>query len=1192
MTSWLLRSHLSHSGLMLRVSGNRRPAEAQQAVSPGIKIQRWQTQTHKLPWEMPLDKSCRATSAVGKIEAKATLSFFEVEPATGNADLLRTRVLGHGEPEEGASALDQRGPNVQKLSPEWLEKELLKLEHRRHTLTLGDIKKLSGQQSYSTDPFNGIHKLKRSEFINWLIEQRVSLENLKELKLAFEELQMGGVGSLDFLTFKQVVNRCLNLHYISDAQIQELFMKIDYSGKDRVEWEEFCTYMQLEYTEKEESVLRSKQMSFALPASVKALNHGEPILRIHGTADGTLVTVCEDGAVNYWSPELQIKKSKKVFYERPVNRKPKWATDFTTMPQYNKLIVGTGYQNVLYTARSPVNLQICVHFYSLPLLITVKCLAASHCVFFHRDREIQFYEMSSLEPYCQVNSLETVPLVLDYCYTGQDECTILYGDTQGCVNIILMTSVGETLRTWKKMAKTENVPNIGMDSAVHAANITYIRWKVHEDWVTKMKYFQNFRAIVSSSNHEASALVIGCVLPSMNIEQQLREIKEVCHEGKTKKVHPGVGSPQPRAACDRTIFVVHKGVMTFDLCRKHNLLVTGGMDRLIRMWNPYVPGKPTGLLKGHCTPICYLSISSEDSKIFSVSTDKTVKIWDIMDQTCLFTAHPKASLIHGDISACLYSPLLKSLYVATDSVARLTLRTRPQPHGNSTVSHKEPVLCCGYSEEFRQVVSGTEGSVVKVWDFDTGMQQFEFGEAHGHCAITCLTFDSKGRRLVTGGRDGCLKIWNFNNGQCLKILRRDGECPDICDCTYLKVHNNAFVMSVGWGRKVDIYLDSPEDSHHIQKPQPSWRDDLKKGHREDILCIAKCPPALLATSSYDGEIIVWNLVSGHIHCRFLTPLPKDGGDNGQGVERSVQSMVFLKTRTLRDEFSSAACLISSGPHGCIFWWNILNGGRFIGMFECSKFKQQITKLAVSADDSMLYAADQGGYIYIYEITSFALRPIQKAPKTTNCWRAHIKSITGLQIVDSDQVLLTSSTDCTVRLWSRNGEFIGTFGQLDRWSVHTPSSWKHPGVPYEVLVDPLSMPTHSVLDRERDKAGCSDQDETDDPPTDEALRLTTSELQLDEDRQSKLRHPPLCISDGDIEREISSAFLPAQPGKRLRHEIFKHANKLLHHGSPKACATLKCFDIDDVSSTCKRPDLPLSGSDPVIPGSVQDEPAES
>jgi WD40 repeat protein len=34
------------------------------------------------------------------------------------------------------------------------------------------------------------------------------------------------------------------------------------------------------------------------------------------------------------------------------------------------------------------------------------------------------------------------------------------------------------------------------------------------------------------------------------------------------------------------------------------------------------------------------------------------------------------------------------------------------------------------------------------------------------------------------------------------------------------------------------------------------------GHNDDILCIAHCEPRLLATGSYDGEIVVWSLASG------------------------------------------------------------------------------------------------------------------------------------------------------------------------------------------------------------------------------------------------------------------------------------------------------------------------------------------
>lgn len=37
--------------------------------------------------------------------------------------------------------------------------------------------------------------------------------------------------------------------------------------------------------------------------------------------------------------------------------------------------------------------------------------------------------------------------------------------------------------------------------------------------------------------------------------------------------------------------------------------------------------KPTGLLRGHTAPIFHLFICPEDDRIFSISTDKTVKVW-------------------------------------------------------------------------------------------------------------------------------------------------------------------------------------------------------------------------------------------------------------------------------------------------------------------------------------------------------------------------------------------------------------------------------------------------------------------------------------------------------------------------------------------------------------------------------------
>lgn len=48
------------------------------------------------------------------------------------------------------------------------------------------------------------------------------------------------------------------------------------------------------------------------------------------------------------------------------------------------------------------------------------------------------------------------------------------------------------------------------------------------------------------------------------------------------------------------------------------------------------------------------------------------------------------------------------------------------------------------------------------------------------------------------------------------------------------------------------------------------------------------------------------------------------------------------------------------------------------------------------------------------------------------------------------------------MWS---SLAGTFGQNEIWSTCVSSSWKHPAVPYEVLIDPQSVPNPEILNME-------------------------------------------------------------------------------------------------------------------------------
>ncbi|XP_062983056.1 WD repeat-containing protein 49-like isoform X2 [Elgaria multicarinata webbii] len=1040
---------------------------------------------------MPLRKKVRPSSASGKLETSTLNSILnELRESTATADPLFRRAqtslggfrLQAASPVSTSSFAEAREETPQ--LPEWLLKELLKGQQRSHSIGLMENISESESVHYHVDPSRSQWKGK--------IEQQVTLEQLQKLHAAFQ----------------------------SDEQIEKLFMKIDYSATGRIQWHDFCTYMQLECAEQDGASARLKEVAFSLPATIQEIPHGEPVLRVCSLSDSTLITAREDGNISFWSPQLKLKRSKMVFEK--THRRSKWLMDFTVMTPYNKLILGTG------------------------------------------DRELQLYESSNFEPYLQISGLEAVPLNLDYCYTNQDECMILYGDDQGCVNILLLCSVGELLRTWKKLPKLENLPNIGLEDAALSPNVTYIRWKVHEDWITQLNYYDSIKAVISASSHEPTALVIGCVVGATNVEQQMKEIKGPRKDSKTRKLQAILGAPSHRAKGDQIVFRVHKGVKTFALNKKNNLIVTGGMDRIIRMWNPYMPGKPTGMLRSHMAPIFYVYISEED-KIFSMSTDNTVKIWDIEDQTCLFTACSKVSRIKGEISACHYVSGTRSLCVATDTLAVLHLRLRSAPDPYLVTSHKKPVLCCKFNKVFRHVVSCSEGSVVKVWDFDSGKHLFEFVDAHGSSAITCLTFDTSGRRLVTGGRDGCLKIWNYNNGHCLHTLKREDKWDEVCDCTYVEVNRNKYIIGVGWDRRINMFYDSTDNFHHFQKPQAHWLDDINRGHKEDILCIAQCPPTLLATSSYDGEIIVWNMNSGHICHKFHTPLAIASADT-KTVDASVTRLIFLKTRGVKFE-SATASLVSNGPQGYLHFWSLFTEDPLIASFTPSRGKSLISSIAVTADDSYLYAADEDGYVYIHNIKDYALQdPEQDAPKYVNHWRAHLNLVLSLEIIDEDNILLSCSVDRTVRLWSLDGKYIGTFGQTEPWEIFTPSSWKHPMVPYEILIDPQSMPIHPVL---KDKSSDSQITDPDNATEDASTPKETS---------YNPQPSQVTVTDEDIKEEINKRFYAQGSSRRLKHERSKLLNRWVNHGGPNTYHTINYYEIDSFPGNCEKPDLSILGTD--------------
>ena len=53
------------------------------------------------------------------------------------------------------------------------------------------------------------------------------------------------------------------------------------------------------------------------------------------------------------------------------------------------------------------------------------------------------------------------------------------------------------------------------------------------------------------------------------------------------------------------------------------------------------------------------------------------------------------------------------------------------------------------------------------------------------------------------------------------------------------------------------------------------------------------------------------------------------------------------------------------------------------------------------------------------------------------WRGHLENVTCISIVDEPEMVLTSSLDCTVRLWTTKGHYVGEIERSD-FGVHRKS----------------------------------------------------------------------------------------------------------------------------------------------------------
>ncbi|DBA00199.1 TPA: hypothetical protein N0F65_007824 [Lagenidium giganteum] len=579
----------------------------------------------------------------------------------------------------------------------------------------------------------------------------IGVEQLQSLKEKFAD---GDLNEKEFVSlFREIIDSSL-----SETQLTELFQKIDANSDGTVDWDELTNYMFLSGSDNSGDFIGDDSNSYyetAQPDKLGGEINLDASTNSHGTSGSgngsgggssgggggensvmrplnhhkdivtrvlrlekpyTYLTASKDGSVRTWNANT-------MQFQTIVTTGKNWITDISVMRRSNRLAVAS------------------------------------------MNRTLGFYDLNSnalIGEITEYSKRQCIPLCLEYVEKPADDReALVIGDDTGGITVMTCsnqwmacdgrstTGTTTTATTGSTGMNVTNPTNAAGSASLEAYGFSSrTKFKKHTDWVTRVKWVNDIRAIVATSLDTNISII--------DIDRMVVKFEYNRHK---------------------------KGVFDLVWCSSTRLIASCGMERDISIWNPYSSQRAVATLRGHTSSVLHLVSDDDNYQIISVASDNTFKVWDVRNHRCLQTwvdRYKSTGGCENRISALLYDPKFPCLISATTHLTRWPFKVQADEELEDN-DKERPMAIASYNGVFHQVVTAemSTDSVVKTWSAETGDEICCFANAHGQSPVTAVTFDYPGRRLLTGGHDGQLiKMWNFSNGALVKqFLKHEAESP-------------------------------------------------------------------------------------------------------------------------------------------------------------------------------------------------------------------------------------------------------------------------------------------------------------------------------------------------------------------------------------------------------------------------------
>uniref|UniRef100_A0A182NGA0 WD repeat-containing protein on Y chromosome n=1 Tax=Anopheles dirus TaxID=7168 RepID=A0A182NGA0_9DIPT len=847
----------------------------------------------------------------------------------------------------------------------------------------------------------------------------------------------------------------LGLRY-TDEQYRTLWLQINTDHDEYCQWDEFLSYLILGFQDDDPlAVKQSLDPPIAGELYLKVRRQVYTIVKVDfcpmvyydgsiSWSQGRWITTSREGVINYWTedwkPSLTIRS-----VPSNLKRSKTWVLETTPLPDLSML-----------------------------------CVAGL-------ETELRFYDVvaSSFTLKLVIERLPHPISAMAYRFNRHEPSKLITGDYEGRVRMFVFyperkaTSSDESFSTVTRVSLLEVLH--GKYPPVECTDYGLLL----PDIVRSIQFVDRLESFVACAEENPLTTTRGRTRPEQTCCMVIRSL-ELSGTAMTK-------------------FYVPRGVTCFDFEPSNELLVSGGPDCELRLWDIRRPDKPSVVLTGHTSSIKFVFIQDAGEKIYSLDQKKIIKVWDVRNRVLMQTFSQFATVLVKGVPACAYyNARDRELVMASNKLFVTACCPEIALDRTDGESHTNAVSVLLYNELYQLVVSCGFDSFIIVWDHRLNRKMTVITEAHTQIRngviepveITAGCFDEKQQMLLTGARNGSLKIWNISGRTCVRTIEIDEDC----EVTAVFWTANR-ILAMGWNHRVVEFSALTENDEYPRGLQ--WR----KLHSDDILCAAVSGslPGAIATCSYAGELVFWMLETGQPYRRYDATSPRtriaiafrDGPATKprkiaprlsifqasedrlrqrrlsrivmptvleQMRRHSIQALLFLTSRPMLAGYGT---LLGSLDNGTVQIWSHHPDGGYMGQFHGVHMAgDRIIVMATDKANKFIFTGTALGYIktwYIencwipddekFRVNKPALRLLfpfllddvipgrakrsartQPKPWLVNSYLAHRTCLTGLVYLDSTGILLSSSSDRTIRLWTLGGRYIGLLGSPVHWQT--------------------------------------------------------------------------------------------------------------------------------------------------------------